>query len=277
MIEMLDNLPLAKSSGPGPFVDAKFKTVELELNSTKEELQVVKTDRVRFLAERSQAMKEKEEKQNEHDRVKEKYGRLREALEVEKGKVQEAQNRAIRAENLAAKGAFNPDETRILHLSKNPLSETLQQQNINLKRKLKEALQTKGGDFKATPTPQVDVNPTKLHKRLKQSFKEQIGLFREGVHLITGFRIDMLPNMERHSFRVRSMYAEREEDQLVFQWPDNLPEGEMPTTLHVMKTELALALQESDSYQYMTKFNSLPAFLADVQLRQFEKQTVMTG
>jgi len=57
-----------------------------------------------------------------------------------------------------------------------------------------------------------DVDAQKLHKRLKESFKEQIGLFREGVYLLTGYKIEMLQTSGEHSerpqFKVRSMYAE---------------------------------------------------------------------
>ena len=125
-------------------------------------------------------------------------------------------------------------------------------------------------------TPQSEVDPDKLHQRLKQSFKEQIGLFREGVYLMTGYKIDMLPGVDRPTFRVRSMYAGQEEDHLMLKWPKLKPsEGESVTSLDLLGTEWATALSHTDSFAYMTKFNSLPAFLASVQLAEFEKQTMM--
>ena len=45
------------------------------------------------------------------------------------------------------------------------------------------------------------------------------------------------------------------------------------TSLDLTDTDLAKALSTTDSYQYMTKFNSVPGFLASVQLSLFEKQT----
>jgi hypothetical protein len=38
---------------------------------------------------------------------------------------------------------------------------------------------------------------------------------------------------------------------------------------------LAKVLATTPSYEYMSKFQSMPAFLASVQLNLFEKQTVM--
>ena len=55
-----------------------------------------------------------------------------------------------------------------------------------------------------------DVDAQKLHQRLKESFKEQISVFREGVYLLTGYKIDMIAGeqADRPRFKVRSMYAE---------------------------------------------------------------------
>ena len=84
----------------------------------------------------------------------------------------------------------------------------------------------------------------------------------------------MLPGVDRPTFRVRSMYAEREEDHLMLKWPKT-DGAAPPTSLDLLNTEWAKALCHSPSYDYIKKFNSLPAFLASVQLAQFEKQTMM--
>ena len=286
LVQTFDDLPLNTSGTGGNaegVVSAKLQTIELELKSTKEELELVKQDRDRINQESTTATGQQQEQRQELDRVKEKYGKLREALEVQREKAQEAEARAIRAEELAGTGSFNPEETRVLHLQQNPRTETLQQQNIKLRKQLQEALQAKGGadggDVNASMTvggsSGSEVNPDKLHQRLKQSFKEQIGLFREGVHLITGYKIDMLPVEDhRPTFRVRSMYAEREDDDLMFKWP-KLAEGQHPTSLDLLGTEWAKNLTATDSYQYVTKFNSIPSFLAALQLKLFESQTFM--
>ena len=114
----------------------------------------------------------------------------------------------------------------------------------------------------------------KLHKRLKERFKEQIGLFREGVYLLTGFKIDMsFTDSDCPHFKVRSMYNEREEDHLMFQWRRK-KDGE-DNDLDLMSTDLAQLLMNGPSAIYMTKFCSVPAFLASVTLGLFEKQTMI--
>ena len=87
---------------------------------------------------------------------------------------------------------------------------------------------------------------------------------------MTGYKVDMLPGTDRPTFRVRSMFSEQESDQLLLKWP----KGEEASSLDILNTDLAKALTTTPSYDYMTRFQSLPAFLASVQLTLFEKQTV---
>jgi hypothetical protein len=88
---------------------------------------------------------------------------------------------------------------------------------------------------------------------------------------MTGYRVELLPGTDRPTFRVRSVFAENEEDQLLLKWP----KGEEVSSLDILDTELAKNLATTPSYDYMAKCHSLPAFLASVQLSLFEKQTVM--
>lgn len=81
----------------------------------------------------------------------------------------------------------------------------------------------------------------------------------------------MIPENDRYKFKVRSVFAERESDHLMFQ----CPEGNEVSSLDLLDTELAKLLTTTPSYDYMTKFHSLPAFLASVQLSLFEKQTMI--
>jgi hypothetical protein len=57
----------------------------------------------------------------------------------------------------------------------------------------------------------------------------------------------------------------------MFRWP----EGKEITSLDLLDTEQAKLLTKTPCYEYMTKFHSLPAFMASVQLNLFEKQTMM--
>jgi hypothetical protein len=79
------------------------------------------------------------------------------------------------------------------------------------------------------------------------------------------------PDDNKYKFKVRSVFAERETDHLMFQWP----EGKEVTSLDMLSTEHAKVLTQSPSGEYLTKLHSLPAFMASVQLSLFEKQTIM--
>jgi mitotic spindle assembly checkpoint protein MAD1 len=122
---------------------------------------------------------------DEHKVVLEKFGKLREAVYEERAKAEKASVRADEAEALAGKGSFDPEKTRVLHLSNNPLTQALKEE-IKVLRRQVEALSDSGKKKKASG---IDVDPNKLHQRLKQSFKEQIGRFREGVYLMTGYKV----------------------------------------------------------------------------------------
>ena len=152
------------------------------------------------------------------------------------------------------------------------MTEALKQE-VQVLRRQNEVLSSAGSGVAAAKSAAVgaDVDPNKLHQRLKQSFKEQIGRFREGVYLITGYKIDMIPEGDRPKFKVRSMFAEQEKDHLMFQWP----EGSAVESLDLLDTKLAKLLTTTPSYEYVQRFHSLPAFLASVQLSLFEKQTMM--
>jgi hypothetical protein len=168
---------------------------------------------------------------------------------------------------LSGKGAFNPDTTRVFSLSDSPLTEALKEEIKVLRRQLE--LAGEKGKQKLTSSH----DPDKLNQRLKENFKEQIALFREGVYIMTGLKVDMLPvTGDRPTFRVRSIFAEQEQDHLMLKWPAG---EEHVKSLDILNTDFAKALSQTDSYQYMTKFHSLPAFLASVQLSLFEKQTLM--
>jgi hypothetical protein len=81
------------------------------------------------------------------------------------------------------------------------------------------------------------------------------------------------PNDDQYKFKVRSVFAEKESDHLMFQWPEG--NKEEVTSLDMLSTEHAQALTQSPSGEYLTKLHNLPAFMASVQLTLFEKQTVM--
>ena len=223
----------------------------------------------------------------EHERVLEKFHQLRSALMEERTKAEAAEARACQAETLSGKGSYSTEASRVVHLEANPLMEavreTFQTEIDSLKRQLEEAAQDSGVSKSpsvgtTTPAPSrgslgssgADVDIQKMHTRLKERFRTQIALFREGVYLLTGFKFDMIDaDGDSPQFRVRSVYAEREGDHLMFRWPKK------KQTMEIMGTEMAQLLmsERSPCSVYIRQYNSWPAFMASVTMALFDNQT----
>jgi hypothetical protein len=104
----------------------------------------------------------------------------------------------IRAETLAGKGTFNSETTRALHLKKNPLGDAINERHEKEVTTLKATIERQRLQLECNPAAAALVpqrpegkcscgfDEKKLNQRLKESFKEQIGFFREGVYLMTG-------------------------------------------------------------------------------------------
>jgi len=264
------------------------------LSSAQERIKLLTEEGSTLKTEANAAKKESEDAKTELARVKDKFGKLRDALFKERETAERAEERAAKAEVLAGKGSFDPESTRVLHLKQNPLMDAVRakyESEIDALRKaLEEKNESSAGSTslssaaktplpgKTPHPPQSGLDAQKLHRRLKESFREQIGKFREGVYLLTGFKIDMIADTAPIRFKVRSVFAEREEDHLVFAWP-KMPKGEEHnvTMLDLLDTPQAQLLTQDPSFEYMTKYKSLPAFMANVQLDLFAKQTLIGG
>mmetsp|Transcript_24934 Transcript_24934/g.36599 ORF Transcript_24934/g.36599 Transcript_24934/m.36599 type:complete len:673 (+) Transcript_24934:175-2193(+) len=286
------------------------------LSSTKQELQLAKTQHSEITSKFETLSQEMEQLQTEHERVKDKFGKLRTALMEQREKASNAETRAIAAETHAGKGSFNSDTTKVLHLKHNPMMEAVRTKyedelsNLNdkLKQKqieldtLEKALKTAtlaaknstGSTNSAAAMEQVEasllasaakaatqkaeIDAQKYHQRLKESFKEQIGLFREGVYLITGYKVDMFSDSDRPRFKVRSVYAEKEDDHLMFVWPEPITSSHrtsVVSSLDLLDTEFAQAMSNTDNFAYMSKYQSIPAFMGSLTMTLFENQTMM--
>jgi Mitotic checkpoint protein len=274
-------------------VDPTLEALRINVENTIEQLKKLQEAYDAALLDLEENQTELGKKEAKLHHVRTKYGKLKDAFDTERERRAVAEERVAYAEQLSGKGSFDEKKTRILHLTETPLVEALKEEVHVLQRQLEQitksasasspsdAIVTHNGISEPVVTPGVP-NPEKLIQRLKENFKEQIGLFREGVYLMTGYKVDMLTShADRPTFRLRSVYAENEDDQLLFQWPhDRKPtdSGHAPisvTSLDILNTDLAKILASTPSYEYMSKFHSLPAFLASVQLSLFEKQTVI--
>ena len=111
----------------------------------------------------------------------------------------------------------------------------------------------------------------KLHSRLKEQFRNQIALFRQGVYLITGFKIDMSQGEnDSQIFTVRSLYGEREDDHLKFMWSPK-----KKNKLNMLNTDMAHLLMKGPCGVYVKDHGSWPGFMASVTLQLFDQQTVL--
>ena len=194
IVKTFDELPLTEAQGMkksepaivGGASPANIRVLEVSLTAVKEEIEVLKEAKRSLHDDLDCSVAEKEELQKKHNTVLEKFGKLRDALYAERTKAEQATERANEAEILAGKGSFNPEQTRVLHMGSNPLTVALKEE-INVLRRQIEVISN--GDKQKNKGCPSDVDPNKLHQRLKQSFKEQISRFREGVYLITGYKV----------------------------------------------------------------------------------------
>lgn len=244
-------------------LNVSLQTLQVQLDSAESRSKEWQTSHETLSKRLAEDKKNEKTLKAELEHVKDKFEKLRDALMKEREKASDAEARAIEAEELAAKGSFNPSTTRVMHFMETPLEASLKKEVDVLKRQL--------GAKAAAGSAVYD--PDKLHEGLKKQFKENIALFREGVYLITGFKIDMLNSTsEQPVFQLRSMLAEQEDDKLLFQWPKKKGKADQ---LNLMTTEFAKSLTRTSPYDYITKYNNVPAFVAAVQLSLFEKQTMM--
>jgi len=100
------------------------------------------------------------------------------------------------------------------------------------------------------------------NQRLKEVFKKKIQEFREACYALTGFKIDVIRD---NQYRLQSMYAERSTDDLLF---ESSSKGEMMLLATDFSSQLADQIET-----YLSRYNSIPAFLSSITLELFNRQT----
>lgn len=175
--------------------------------------------------------------------------------------------------------ATNPGELthRVIHLKNNPMSMEmdrkeseyvhLKSENERLKARLE--LLESGNDADVTARIDEVVNSAhqiqtlerkvaeyqKREEKILVSFRKTSREFREACYLLTGYRVDAL---KERVYRLTSMYAESEEDKLLFEIS---PDG----SIQLLKSQYSDRLSEYIS-TYLEKGDSFPAFLAAITL-----------
>eukprot|EP01080_Neovahlkampfia_damariscottae_P000893 gene893-9804_t len=182
-------------------------------------------------------------------------------------------------EKRLGKGEFNNKTTKVLHFKMNPLTiaeskkenedlQKLKSENQLLQieiEKYKSVEEEKGQKFgsgiKVEELKKTIYDLEISIQRLKQVFKKKSDDFRKVIYLLFGFRVDAIQN---DMYKLSSMYAEYEEDHLMFQ----LNGKEM----NILETDFTVSLDKSVT-DYLTKYHSYPTFLASVTHYLFNKQT----
>jgi len=100
-----------------------------------------------------------------------------------------------------------------------------------------------------------------IKQRFKEIFKNKVSEFREACYLLTGYKVEM--KQEGH-FRLKSMYAEKEEDSLAFK--------KVGESLDILETDF-LSRVDKETMDYMRVYRSIPAFLSQITLQLFLTKT----
>jgi mitotic spindle assembly checkpoint protein MAD1 len=232
-----------------------------------------------------------EEEREKLGKVTDKFYKLKKEMERQRDLKEKAEERADKAEIMMGKGAYNSEKTRILHMSKNPLQEAiarkykamleeLQGENERLETEIVTMRSSSSGASTPLPTPsktpskvsKSSIDYEKMNQRLKMGFQKQTALYREAVYKLTGYKVDIVPNTG--NIKLRSMYAEKEGDHLLF---TNTSASSDDTCYELLETDFAKWCQKNDpeSIHYLTGMKSTPAFLSNITLSLFSQQTFL--
>lgn len=267
-----------------------IETLELEVNQKSDE-----TSRERLRANQLEVeISELQDKVSKQTAAKPADSALRielEKLQSENAKLQEQlEIYEINKDQMHMRGYYDPTKTKIVHLSMNPSSvakqqrgeelENLRKENEYLKRRLtvveegggspndtsllgKLGPETAPSVFKQVEDFKAQLSSAEMkNQRLKEVFKKKIQEFREACYALTGYKIDVIRD---NQYRLQSMYAERSTDDLLF---ESNVKGEMM----LLATDFSSQLTDQIS-TYLNRFNSIPAFLSNITLELFNRQT----
>jgi mitotic spindle assembly checkpoint protein MAD1 len=98
-----------------------------------------------------------------------------------------------------------------------------------------------------------------------QVFQNQIKQYREAVYQLTGFKVDLRKTNGVEILKLRSMFADHDDDELIVRME---PDG----SLELLETDFTAQINKR-VFAYLTTCRSFPAFLSTLTLHLFEKQT----
>jgi len=91
----------------------------------------------------------------------------------------------------------------------------------------------------------------------------------------------MFADSEQPRFKVRSMYAENQEDHLMFRWPEKFAVGKAGarlstnvSSLDLLDSPYARNVSQTENFAYVSQYKSIPAFTASLTMTLFENTTM---
>ncbi|XP_021932558.1 mitotic spindle assembly checkpoint protein MAD1 isoform X4 [Zootermopsis nevadensis] len=213
-----------------------------------------------------------EEERNTLQQEKEQLMKRRDELEVE-------------LEYRALKGDFNPMKSKVLHIRMNPAATVEAQREDKLTHlqqecnRLQERVRVLEGGQMQDVTQEVNLRlaasstqevqelqeqvksyETKL-QRLKEAFKTTSQEYREVCYMLLGYKIDRIKSS---LYRLSSMYAESQDDYLLFKLADGNPE--------LLETPYSATLEQFINL-HLKHQHSIPVFLSAITIDLFGHQT----
>lgn len=218
-------------------------------------------------------------------------------LQTDQQKIESMRSRIIELENKLGYGEYNPQNTKVLHLKRNPhddcqtnhlktFSCKLEAENQAL-REMLESLQDSLKQHRQGTMP-ADLSLKIVQKegeiillqsrlaevqksldRLQQVFSRQISLLRESIPKIFGYNLEMVTDPNTRDYRALfTLYltgSDHTTPKLCFKL---MKDG----SLRLIETEFS-SMFPQEIATFVDKFNSIPAFIANLTLENFQKQT----
>jgi len=125
-----------------------------------------------------------------------------------------------------------------------------------LKQQLEDA---KGREEKFQKTLESE---EKKRIRMKEIFSTQVSSMRTAVYSLLGYKMEL---SQENVWRLKSMYAEKEEDCLMFQ-------GSKKEKFSALETDFVKQLDQK-TMEYLNFGQSIPAFLSEITLQGFARTT----
>nr|XP_039264643.1 mitotic spindle assembly checkpoint protein MAD1-like [Styela clava] len=204
-----------------------------------------------------------------------------EDLEKERSRLQkEKEHLELWAEQNKMRGDYDPSKVKVFHLKMNPADMAHKQSALEVSKlrakclKLEEKIHKLESNQDVTTT-NIDVTQGKdfqeklaaselKNQRLKEVFSKRIFEFRQACYTLTGFRIDSTAD---NQYKLVSMYAENEEDHLLFK-------SDSSGVMHLLETNFSTSLDNLIKL-HLHHQNSIPMFLSSITADLFSQQTMV--